>query len=255
MDDDELRRVVEAQGSTRWDRFLYWSGQFLNNDPGFEEGERNYKLPIVNRIVKARDLLLAGDASWVDQLSKAIHQKPNNLTNWRATQPLEAWCGEDSETAGLAFRSLWNPDVDVPDRMNEFVRVVSDAGRKAPISEVAFFHMAMQPYDYPMYRSTAVERAMNLTGYVTPKEVGIPTGDVGRRYQHFLIFLDQVVKRGADQGITFRDRLDAQSAVWCVTQWSSPGHWSPTVNHVFLSYRGKAELHKASWEQWRPSAD
>ena len=253
MDDVELRRVVEAQGATKWDRFLYWSGRFLTDDPGFEEQERNYKIPVAQRIIAARDLLQAGDEGWVRQLHNAVHQKPNNLTNWRATQPLEQWIEADRETAELAFRALWNEDLAVPDRFNEFVRVAVDAGQKAPISEVSFFHMAMSPYDFPMYRSTPVERSMELTGYVLPKEAGIGASDLGRRYQHFQIFLDQVIKRGADHGIAFRDRLDAQSATWCVTQWSPPETWTPEAQHVFITYRGKAELHKASWEHWRPT--
>jgi hypothetical protein len=254
MDDVELRRVVEAQGNTKWDRFLYWSGRFLTDDPRFEQGERNYKLPVADRIMAARDLLQDGDEGWVRQLYEAVHQKPNNLTNWRATQPLEQWIEADREMAEAAFRALWNADLAVPDRFNEFVQVAVDAGQKAPISEVSFFHMAMSPYDFPMYRSTPVERSMELTGYVLPKEAGIAASDLGRRYQHFQIFLDQVIKRGAEQGIVFRDRLDAQSATWCVTQWSPPETWSPESQHVFLTYRGKAELHKASWEQWRPTA-
>jgi hypothetical protein len=255
MDDVELRRVVEAQGVTKWDRFLYWSGRFLHDDPGFEEGERKYKLPVAACLVEARYRLFNHDSSWAECVHAAIHHKQNNLTNWRATQPLAKWFQAAPETAGLAFRALWNSEANVTERFNEFGRVVSGAGQKALISEVSFFHMAMGPTEFPMYRSTPIERAMDLTGYASPKEAGISSGDLGRRYQHLLIFLDQVIKRGTGQGIVFRDRLDAQSATWCVTQWSPPETWSPESQHVFLTYRGKAELHKASWEHWRPTAE
>ncbi len=248
MADDALREVVLAQGLTKWDRFLYWANQFLTNDSGFEATERNYKLPIAEQLGEARDLLLAGDAGWLDRLHQAIHHRNNNLTNWRTMQPMERWFREDRSTAELAFRSLWDADRPVPERFNEFVRVVTQAGLKAPISEVSFLHMAMDPYAFPMYRATPVERAMDLTGYPMPKEVGIPSADIGRRYLQLMLCLDQVIKRGAERGIAFRDRLDAQSATWCVTQWSPPEEWSPEACRVFLAYRGKAELHKESWD-------
>ena len=248
MAEGALRPVAEAQGITKWDRFLYWANQFLTNDPRFEDEERNYKLPVAERLGEARELLLAGDGNWRDCLHSAIHHRNNNLTNWRTMQPLEQWFRDDRPTAELAFRSLWDADRAIPERFNEFVRVATHAGLKAPISEVSFLHMAIDPSAYPMYRATPVERAMDLTGFPVPKEVGIPSADTGRRYQHLLQFLDLVIKRGAERGIPFRDRLDAQSATWCVTQWGPPGNWSPEAQRVFLAFRGESKLYKDSWD-------
>ncbi len=112
---------------------------------------------------------------------------------------------------------LWNEDDAVLTRIDRFAEIVATSGKKILIAETSFFHMAMDPYAYPMYRATPVERAMDLTGYPEPKEVGIKPGELGRRYEHFLTFLDIMVKRATERDIQFRDRLDAQSAMWLVT--------------------------------------
>ena len=45
------------------------------------------------------------------------------------------------------------------------------------------------------------------------EEVG---DDGGRRYRRMLDFLDEFVRRAEGRGLHVRDRLDAQSLVWCV---------------------------------------
>ncbi|MEX1159180.1 MAG: hypothetical protein WEC79_09655, partial [Thermomicrobiales bacterium] len=45
-----------------------------------------------------------------------------------------------------------------------------------------------------------------------------------------------------DRGLVLRDRLDAQSVLWCVTSWDTsfpPGStWSDAVQRRFHSFRG-----------------
>jgi len=131
--------------------------------------------------------------------------------------------------------------------MDEFAQIVATSGRTILIAEVSFFNMAMDPYVFPMYRATPVERAMDLTGYPEPKEAGIKSGELGKRYDHFLRFLDIMLKRASDSGIHFRDRLDAQSAAWLVTQWEPVPSWSEPDKQAFLSYQGNGNLRKDSW--------
>src|SRR5687768_9210206 len=168
-------------GPTRWDRFLHWAGKFYA-DPQFDLAERDYKLVIAGRLQQARAQHREGDPQWVETLAHAITSPPNNLTNWRQTQPLIAWCREHPDDASLAFRQLWNPDDTVARRMDEFLRVASGGpSRPVYIAEVSFLHMANDPEAYPMYRAKAVERAMDLTGYPGPGEAGVKSGQLGRR--------------------------------------------------------------------------
>ncbi len=237
---------ASPQGQTRWDRFLYWSNRFYQWDE-FDKSERDYNIIVVERLQNARMAMYNDDPSWVEKLNHAITASPNNLTNWRATQPFLAWCRAEPANAKLAFRMLWNEDMPISQRMGRFAEVVATSGRTILISETSFFHMAMDPTAFPMYRATPVERAMDLTGFPEPKEVGIKSGELGKRYEHFLRFLDIMLKRAVDNGIEFRDRLDAQGATWMVTQWGLLEHWSESESQAFLAYQGNATLRKESW--------
>jgi hypothetical protein len=231
---------------TKWDRFLYWCGRFLRT-PQFEEHERGYKIPVANRVVGAKDALLAGDAGWVDLMHHAIVDKPNNLTSWRQTQPMEAWFRADPETAALALRLLWNDTLPVRERLNEYARISIAHGVTAPISETSFLHLAMGIEEYPPFRAGAMDKAMELTSYASPRDAGIKSGDIGGRYMHFLRFLDTMVSRGSERGIAFRDRLDAQSAAWVVTQWYPLADWSDEDRQAFNAYQGSPIHRKETW--------
>lgn len=226
---------------TSWDRFLYWSGRF-HESPEFDANERDYKLVVARRLQEARSALFSDDPLWLDKVHYAITAKPNNLTNWRATQAFESWCRTDQESAKLGMRMLWNDDYAVAKRFDQFAAVVAASGLTMHIAEVSFFHMAVDPYAFPMFRATPVERAMALTNYPLPKEAGIKSGELGRRYEHFLMFLDIVIKRGSKVGLHLRDRLDAQSATWMVTQWTPLDDWPESEKRAFLQYQGEAEL-------------
>ncbi|MDQ3541581.1 MAG: hypothetical protein M3440_12935 [Chloroflexota bacterium] len=231
---------------TRWDRFLYWSRRF-HESPVFDENERDYKLVVASRLQGARSSLFNDDPLWFDELHHAITAKPNNLTNWRATRAFETWCRAEPETAKLALRLLWNEDTAVAKRFDQFAEVVATSGQNVLIAEASFFHMAVDPHAFPMFRATPVDRAMALTNYAQLKEVGIKPDELGRRYEHFLWFLDVMIKRAANGGLHLRDRLDAQSAAWVVTQWSPLDDWSEADKQAFLAYQGEAALRKDSW--------
>lgn len=235
-----------AQGQTRWDRFLYWSNRFYQSDE-FDEIEREYKVTIAKRLEEARSTLLNDEPFWLDRLHGAIHAPKNNLIDWRTHPVFEAWCRSEPENGKLALRLLWDEDTTVGERFNGFADVVATSGQKIPIAETSFFHMAMGCSSFPIFRATPVEQAMDFTGYPSMKEAGIKSGELGRRYEYFLRFLDNLMKRASANGIDFRDRLDAQSAMWMVTQWGPLKSWSESECQAFLVYQGNATLRKGSW--------
>ncbi len=242
-----MSTTAASPGTTRWDRFLYWAGRFLVGER-FEADERTYKIEVFERLADAKRAFEAEDPGWIDLLNYAITAKPNNLTNWRATHPLVAWFRENPDSARLAFRFLWDADAPVAHRFDQFTDVVKGPALRVPISELSFFHTVMDHTAYPVYRPVAVERAMDLTGYPEPKEAGIKSGELGRRYEHYLRFLDIMIKRGSEAGIGFRDRLDAQGASWTVTQWHPERSWSEADKVAFLAYQGHAAMRKKSWD-------
>ena len=115
--------TTAGPGPTRWDKFLYWSNRFFQ-EPEFDRNERDYKLVVFARLRDAKDAFAANDPAWIDKLNLAVTTKPNNLTNWRATQPFIAWCRAQPDEADLAFRFLWNEDLAEADRFDQFVEVV-----------------------------------------------------------------------------------------------------------------------------------
>ncbi len=226
---------------TRWDAFLYWSGRF-RRDERFDEFERDYKLVVAGHLQAAKAALFDDDPAWLDTLHYAITAPPNNLTNWRETQAFEAWCRLHPLNGKVALRRLWNEELSVPERMDTFAEAVAPSGRPARIAETSFFHMAMDPRAFPIYRATPVDKALDLTGYPTSSEVGVKSGELGRRYEHFLTFLDVMMKRAASGGLELRDRLDAQSAAWMVTQWAPLDCWSEADKRAFSAYQGQGSL-------------
>ena len=234
-------RPASSPPPTRWDRFLYWAGRF-RRDESFDETERDYKIEVAEHLQAAKVALFEDDPAWLDKLHYAITAPPNNLTNWRETQAFEAWCRLHPENGKVALRRLWDEDVAVAERMDTFAEAVAPSGRLARIAETSFFHMAMDPHAFPIYRATPVDKALDLTGYPTPSEVGVKSGELGRRYEHFLTFLDIMIKRAANGELELRDRLDAQSAAWMVTQWPPLEYWSETDRQAFSEYQGQGSL-------------
>src|SRR5207248_4672229 len=66
-----------------------------------------------------------------------------------------------------------------------------------------------------------------------------PIEDAGRRYEAFLVLLDEIVERMASRGVELRDRLDAQSLAWWITSAKPPADWSEEDKEAFLMYQGE----------------
>ena len=77
--------------------------------------------------------------------------------------------------------------------------------------------MADNASDNPPYRSEYLNRAYQLVGR-DREEIG---DDGGRRYRRMLDFLDEFIHRAESRGLHIRDRLDAQSLVWCVVVYGT----------------------------------
>lgn len=181
MTGNTTEQPVSPYGHTRWDRLLYWSNRFDESE-GFDGIKRDYKRKVVKRIQEAKTALSEDDLSWIDKLNGAITAPPNNLMNWRATQPFIAWCRGDLESAALAFRFLWNANAEVAERFDRFGDIVATSGRNILIAEASCFHMAMDPAAFPMFRSVPVDRAWNSpvthhsrTRVSNPMNLGVTT--------------------------------------------------------------------------------
>ena len=78
--------------------------------------------------------------------------------------------------------------------------------------------------------------AYRLTGFTTGDEK-----DEVSMYRDGLAFLDKVRERATQRGLALADRLDAQSVVWCITNWDAPAQWPAEDRAAFEKFRAGSE--------------
>lgn len=221
-----------------WDQFIGWVKRFVEWE-AFDKTERDYKLSLAEAIQSARDALLEGSPDWNQLLQEAVKSKDNNLTPWQATDDLVKWISTDPEGAGEALEIAWDVERDPLDRLKGFFErfpkeFVSTPFRRRAIGTLMLF--GSDPENLPVYRSQALQQAYQLTQYprLAPQAQAIPT------YQHSLKFYDHLIEEAEKRGVSLRDRLDAQSVVWCITTWAEddpPSGWDESEWQSLVDYR------------------
>ncbi len=214
------------------DEFIYWSSRFYELDT-FEAGERTYKLEIVKRLTIAKDALLSG-GDWLPLLKRAF-SSPNNLTPWQVHDSFLKWCQEDTERAAKLLRRIWDSEDDPLERLADFFShfprdAVSGLGSRTTLG--SFLMLAVDPYAYPPYRVAAMHATYRLAKFEAGDE-----HDEMSMYRAALAFFDRLRERGGERGLQLRDRLDAQSVVWCVANWETPPEWPAEDRAAFDRYR------------------
>nr|MDA8359439.1 AAA family ATPase [Actinomycetota bacterium] len=98
---------------------------------------------------------------------------------------------------------------------------------------LSFFFLGDNAYQYPPVAATPLARACKLTGYPAPSA----GADQGRRYRHALAFFDRLKQEAESRGLKLRDRLDAQSVMWAVTENDPPTPFTDDERAAFLAWR------------------
>ena len=70
---------------------------------------------------------------------------------------------------------------------------------------------------FPPYGTTVFERGYDLTGFPYPDK----SASESVVYEHVLSFLDRILAEAGKRKIELRDRLDAQSMLWSVINWTT----------------------------------
>ena len=84
----------------------------------------------------------------------------------------------------------------------------------------------------PPYRKEAYYKAYDLTGYAHPPHEATR----GQLYSHALAFLDRIIAEAASRGLALRDRLDAQSVLWSISQGNEVKEWSDADKARFRAF-------------------
>jgi hypothetical protein len=201
--------VGNPPGDTRWDALIEWSRLFYQWDR-FQEAERDYKLEIAQTLASVRDMLLDGFPNW-DAGLKGPRSPGYHLINWRVYSAFRNLLDKDKALVGNVLKEFWQPlrNIMAEERIRQFEERIA-VGPNGQLA--AAFLMADDPTNNPPYRAEYLNRAYQSVGRERD-EVG---DDGGRRYRRMLNFLDEFIRRSAARSLHIRDRMDAQSLLWCV---------------------------------------
>ena len=241
--------------AARWDAFVEWARRFYEWE-GFDEAERNYKLEIGEALAAARQAFLNDSPDWVEQLQNAVKHRDNNLThggNWRLGGDFLDLVESDSPLLREGLHRLWGiTDTTAQERVRGFVESVTETPLGVPESMASFLLMARDATLHPFYASRPFGRAYRFSGH--PRAAR--GAERWEQYGHAVAFLDELIGQAKDRGLEIRDRLDAQSLVWCVT---SPGHrpedWPDDVLTALDAYRESGGVHVEPPEEEPEPAD
>ncbi len=220
--------------TARWDAFVEWARRFFEWDE-FEEAERNYKLELGTALAEARDTFISERPEWRELLRQVVGS-PNvpvfRIMIFRFIDLLQT----DTAMVADALRYLWSTGDSVTrrERVRGFVGGLSGAPQPIGTAEslAAFLLLARDPTSNPFYMWSPFRTAYQMTGYPLVS-VRAPPAD---KYGHAVDFLDEFIRQAANRDLALRDRLDAQSLVWCVTQ-STPEEWDPQTLVKLEGYR------------------
>lgn len=222
-----------------WDRLLGFIRRFFTWD-GFEESETNYKLRLGRLFATVSEDLRAG-RDWTGPMISALKSREQNLVTWRVYGELVKWMEADRAGAEDALRAIWRDRADVRERIAGFSErlprsVVPGAGTRVNVASLLL--LAADPEAWPPYKATAVDAFMRMAGV----EVASAAPSEPDRYLRMLEFLDRLLAAAHDAGIGLRHRLDAQGAVWSVSQWGMEhppvADWPADVRRDFAAFRG-----------------
>ena len=234
MQDTPIRDAAwSPPGDTRWDAFIEWARLFYQWE-GFHEAERNYKLEIAQTLSSVRDMLLGGFPNWEAGL-KGPRSPGYHLVNWRVYSAFRNLLEKDKIHVGNVLRQFWQSHGVTPaeDRIRQFEERIA-VGPRGQMA--AALLLADDPANNPPYRMEYLNKAYHLVGRER-EEVG---DDGGRRYRRMLDFLDEFILRAEARGLHIRDRMDAQSLVWCVvvygTERPPASEWTEKLRLQYEAY-------------------
>lgn len=215
-----------------WPRFVHWAKRFFETG-SIRKGERDYKLEVASNIRAAQEALKSDHNDWLTKLKKAF-KAPNNLTFHITHSKFCSWCEAHPGDSADALAKLWDAGADYETAMVEFLKrlpkeAVSGTGNRVNVA--SFLAMQRDPTTYPVYKAEPFGIGCKLTGFP------VPTGDELSCYKHLLSFLDRLQSEAKSLGLPIEDRLDAQSALWCVTKYKPPEQWPSEEQAAFLAYR------------------
>jgi hypothetical protein len=226
---------------------------FYRYHPGFQKGERDYKIRLASVISESRELIRDQPTQSLLLLARALHSHDDNIITWRLQKRLTDWFENDPVKAAAALRILWDEDLDLGSRFAAFAHSLEEVGLGQPGAQLVIgstFLMALSPFDFPPVRMEAFKTAMEFAG----RDTLYTLKSAVERYRLAQSFMDAIIEESLGFGIDLRDRLDAQGVIWCVADgWPSapiPPDWvdDPLKRAIADDSKYSGELEELSSE-------
>ena len=232
---DEILALLGEADPAHWDAFISWAKLFYEWEL-FDEHERDYKLEVAATLAAVQQDFRNRSPDWEDGLKKVlISPLANNLTRWSVN---DYFIKMDLPQKEEDLDMIWGmvPTASIEERVQRFQEVVPGSpGNKTSLASLLL--MSDGATQYPPYRYTPLRVAHRLTGHPTDPN---DSQYVWERYAYALDFWDEFIRQASSRGLHVRDRLDAQSLVWCITHYDKenlPKDWSEEVKDALIAYR------------------
>ena len=233
---EDLQHRLRPLIATRWDEFVYWAKRMYDN-PEAKSQERPYKFEIEKKLVAARDSLMDDDRSdWLDLLKRAFGS-PNNITFHVTHSKFLDWCKDPETTASAAeaLKVLFDSSIGLEEAISGFcdrfpTDVVGGVGTRVNLA--SFMSMGRDAKTCPSFKRSAFDAGYKWTAFPVSQKP-----DERQTISDSLRFLDRFVQEAAQRDLQLADRLDAQSALWCVFNYAPPDDWSETDQQALLDFR------------------
>lgn len=226
-----LGLAAAGTASAHWDELLNWSLRIAAS-VDLDANERDYKLQLAERVHALR-VAVQSSQEWQDLLKRALGS-PNNIVDFRVSDSLRRWATDEPEVAAHALEALWDDTRDTADAIAAFADQlpvsISGAGTRASLA--SYLLLGLDPTAVAIYRPSTYELAYRLVGVNAPGR-DRPEG----AYEAAASFLDQYRERLREQGLSLRDRLDAQGLLWTVLKSAPPEDWSTADKDALRQFR------------------
>ena len=206
MDNEET-----ALGGSGWDEFVSSANELIDSGD-LDRLENDYKRKVACYLEEARRELFADTDKWAGLVVEGLS---SNLTFHMHKDRISDWMAEAEKDASETLKTIWtNDELAVKQRIRAFCELLPDdrdldgKGTRTNIASVLL--MGLNVERYPPYRIQLSKTLYECTGYDPPKG----DADEAALYNHFLNFLDQLIKESRTKGVHLRHRLDAQGVAW-----------------------------------------
>lgn len=205
-----------ATADAKWLAFAVLAAETLAaGRVDFDAEERDYKLAVAENVRTAREACVRGDQDWPEQLFTALGLESNliyHLTRLRFKTAVES----DMVGARSSLLNLWDQEGGAESiaAFGAFLDEASSGISPGGVLELVST-LLMGATDAAPFKSRAVARFAARVGESVPTD----SHAVDARWANFVGLMDHASTTLRSAGVEVRDRIDAQSIMWLLSEW------------------------------------